>query len=170
MSMLLRRIKVRGFTLVELLVVIVIIAILAALLLPAIARVRALAKRSQCQSNLHQFDLALSSHCYPPVNFYPNNINQLSGKSISPDVFICPGDLLHQTPADLVTNVADATCSYIYLQGQSPSSSGDLPIMWDEELSYHGSEGFNCLKADHSATWYVSTDFATMPTTNTVNF
>jgi prepilin-type N-terminal cleavage/methylation domain-containing protein/prepilin-type processing-associated H-X9-DG protein len=53
-----RRAHAEGFTLVELLVVIVIIALLAALMLPALSQARHQARTSHCVSNLRQLGLA----------------------------------------------------------------------------------------------------------------
>lgn len=61
----------RAFTLIELLVVMSIIAVLAALLLPALGRSKAAAKRIHCLSNLRQMGIAAQIYVGDHANFYP---------------------------------------------------------------------------------------------------
>lgn len=61
----------RGFTLIELLVVISIIALLIALLLPALAQARSLALQIECASNMRQDGIAMSEYADEFRGMYP---------------------------------------------------------------------------------------------------
>ena len=67
--------KPRGFTLIELLVVIAIIALLMAILMPALQRVRRQAKTSICQANLGQWGLVWSMYCQDNSGYFPKRIS-----------------------------------------------------------------------------------------------
>ena len=96
----------KGFSIIELLVVISIIAVIAGVLLPALRRARLMAWRTACASNLHQVAIGLISYLddnnqiMPPASEKPS-LKLDDKKSIAeilnpilrdPEVFLCPGD------------------------------------------------------------------------------
>jgi len=68
-----------AFTLLELLCVIAIISILAALLLPALVRVRDQARRIQCVNQLHQTGLAFQGFAHDHNGRFPMRVPVSSG-------------------------------------------------------------------------------------------
>ncbi|MCX6345743.1 MAG: prepilin-type N-terminal cleavage/methylation domain-containing protein, partial [Armatimonadetes bacterium] len=87
--------KRRGFTIIELLSVIAIIAILASILFPVFARVRERARKSGCASNLRQISVSLNLYAQEHGGRFPkknNDFNGLYPYVKNTDVFFCPSD------------------------------------------------------------------------------
>jgi len=86
-----------AFTLIELLVVIGIIALMAAILMPSLAKAKELAKASSCLSNQHNLGIALMLYASDNQGNYPVNYNYINGNSSAGGYYhwsaaLTPGD------------------------------------------------------------------------------
>ena len=109
----------KGFTLIELLVVIGIIAILAAMLLPALSRAKLAARRIVCMNHLKQLALATVMYVQDNDGFYPssNSTNKwpeaLRPGYLNLDVLVCPDDRSAPSPASKALSADLAPRSFL---------------------------------------------------------
>jgi prepilin-type N-terminal cleavage/methylation domain-containing protein len=126
----------RGFTLIELLVVIAIITILAAMLLPALARAKARARRTACINNLRQIGVSYSLWADDHRQRYPWVVDAGDGGTMR-----VPGVCQHaQVIADYLVTPKTLHCpsdgQKVIATDFSTASPTGFPTLTNAALSY----------------------------------
>lgn len=133
-------IKRKGFTLIELMLVISIISILASMLIPVIFRSREQSRRVTCMSNLRQIGVACHIYSSDWAERFPDppgattvtvcNLLIDNGYMENGQIFVCPSshdDTKNDTPLD-TSNI-----SYFYVTGMTESEGSQDSPMWADQ-------------------------------------
>ena len=143
----------KGFTLVELLVVMAVIVVLAGFLLPALGRAREQGRRTSCMNNLKQIGLAVALYRLDYNDAFPSNLDVLYDAANLEDsyidnlkVFICPstgtqladlggvpsgGDYTYTQPA-----VTDASSTFMVEDATIVHAGGRNKLSIDGHVEY----------------------------------
>jgi prepilin-type N-terminal cleavage/methylation domain-containing protein/prepilin-type processing-associated H-X9-DG protein len=147
-----------GFTYVELLVVCAILGVLVAIVLPAVAKGRAVARRAQCLGNLRgvvgAFLMYAADHNRElPIPAFTQIPWERSLQAYaSADAFVCPGDR-ELAPATLSSyDWRDTGLEATTLAGKSLTSARpDAVFVFDAMPGWHGGGEMNVARVDGSA-------------------
>jgi prepilin-type N-terminal cleavage/methylation domain-containing protein/prepilin-type processing-associated H-X9-DG protein len=133
----------KGFTLIELLMVVGIVALMAAIIIPAFLAAREKARQNSCLSNLRQLGMAISSYCsdndgsYPPYHSgeFRRDGNQTKGliwlELITPykgkTLLSCPDTLRPGRMTGLVTPLLTGYAYNTFIGFRAMTSNRPIP-------------------------------------------
>jgi prepilin-type N-terminal cleavage/methylation domain-containing protein len=149
-----RRAGTAGFTLVELVVVVVMMGVLAALLLPALSTAKEKSRRAVCQSNIHQLLMVLDYFANDHEDHLPSaldnmgkyhsirlsdetftNLVELAGGQSN--IFYCPNIVFGTASNNVLQHDVDGyVIGYSYLaNGVQTTSKGDATWVYPTKLT-----------------------------------
>ena len=166
------KVKKTGFTLMEILIVMIIIALFTAILFPSLKKSKQMAARTNCASNLRQFGFAYQLYAadyggrFPNIalSLYANPENCIYDRYIkNAKVFWCPANshVLPPTGINNEINIGNWNNSYSFVFGLTASNSSAMMIpmisdrgIYRRELTYgNHPTGINVLYLDGSIHW-----------------
>ena len=161
--------KKKGFTLLESLVVVGIIAVLTAILLPALSTARRNARRHLCFNNLRQIGLAFQMYADDWYQSYPNHKEALYSattytdadkkgtlysyyiKKDAPETFWCPSKKPYpSSPLNTPLNTSNIERDYAYVYKLKVGYKDTCPMVSDRYLTNH-KIGMNVFYLDGSS-------------------
>ena len=161
----------RGFTLMELLVVVGIVSLFLAILIPVVSKSRGEAEAASCLSNLRQLGSGFHMYAADHRGFLPDEAIESAWFALLSTYL--PGEELYQCPSDADTAELGAGISFDWrdsLAVADPASSlagrnidvtrkTDLILVFDSIPGWHGRSDVQAATLDTSARRYAYTDF-----------